>query len=167
MDIPVIANRKVFEEALEAARRTGYGPDTVDLNAVVGATLLGRLEDTWDTIESALRRGYEFGREKAKAALDKAITEAEQLLTEAGRRASDIHELLLEKMRGFVQTLVANTFALVPPTISIGNQNYKIEKLTYSWKMLMTGSIQMNLVMVFSLASGGEFGVTVDYAVES
>lgn len=166
MNIPVmIGSREVFEQALEAARATRYAPNTVDLNSVADAALLGRFSDAWDTIEYALRKGYEIGRNKAKAALDEAIAQAEQLLSQAGDRAGDVQDLLLQHLQQFVQKFITGALTLLPSTVTIGTQNYKIAKVTCTQKVLMTGSIQASLTTVFALASSGELGVAVDYTV--
>jgi hypothetical protein len=116
---------------------------------------------------TALRRGYEFGSDIARGLLEKAIAQAEQLITEAGSRARDVHEALLQKLQVFVQSFTNNVLRRIPTSITVGVLNYNISKVTCTQKLVMTGSIKMNLTEVFSLTSNGELQVAVDYVIEN
>jgi hypothetical protein len=167
MNITVIGDQQDFEQAIKAARKVDESKTSTNLNAIADAGLLGRLDGVWDTIETALREGYRFGRDLAKGALDMAIEKAEQLIKEAGTRAREIHAALLQKLQTFVKTFITNALARVPTTISIGERNYNITKVTCTQKLVMTGSIKVNITEVFSIASNGELEVAVDYSVET
>jgi hypothetical protein len=167
MNITVIADTHVFEEALKAARATGYGTDTTGLHAAGDATLLGRFEAAWAAIDAALREAYRFGHEMARDALELAIAEAEQLVSEAGDRARDLRELLLQRLQVFVHKFVTGALALVPTEVNVGDKIYTIEKLSYTQKVLVTGSIKVSVMEVSSLTSEGEMAVSVDYTTAS
>lgn len=167
MHISVIADRRDFEQALKAVRDLSEGASNTNLNAASDAGLLGRLDGVWDSIVSALRRGYEFGSDIAHSLLEEAIVEAEKLIAEAGNRARDVHEALLEKLQVFVQNFTTNVLKRISTTIAVGDLTYAIAKVTCTQKMVMTGSIKLNLTEVFALTSSGELQVAVDYVLKS
>ncbi len=167
MNITVIGDRQDFEQAIRAVRIMSEGANSASLNAVSDAGLLGRLDSVWDDIVTALRRGYEFGSDTARGLLEKAIAQAEQFITEAGNRARDAHEALLQNLQVFVQNFTTNALKRIPTTIAVGGLTYNISKVTCAQKLIMTGSIKMNLTEVFSLASNGELEVAVDYVIEN
>lgn len=166
MSTTVAADRQVFEQALKAARKAGQNPEKLGLNAPGDATLLGRLDQVWKTIETALQDGYQLGHDVAKTTLDRAIEEAEKLMEDAGKHARELHSLLLQRLQAFVHAFIKGALALVPTALAIGNQDYSVEKFTFTQKVLMTGSIKTNILEVCSLTSNGELSVSVDYAVQ-
>jgi hypothetical protein len=168
MNVTVTASRNVFDEALEASQSAGYEAETTDLNTLADATLLGRLDEAWDAIETALRKGYEFGREKAESAINSAIETTNRLLEEAaGNVRNVLHDELLQRLQACVHRFVTSAIALLPTTLTIGNQAYAIERLTYTQKVLATGSIKVSIMEVTSLASNRKLTVAVENAVSS
>jgi hypothetical protein len=72
---------------------------------------------------------------------------------------------LLQRLQVFVQRFIANALERVPTAIAVGGRTYNITKVTCTQKLVITGSLKMNLTEVFSLASNGELKVAVDYAL--
>jgi hypothetical protein len=54
MQTTIIAQRSIFEDALAAAEQIGQPGQLKGLNAPLNATLLGRLNDVWDSIKDAI-----------------------------------------------------------------------------------------------------------------
>ena len=155
MNITVIGSRAVFDEALESARQVGKGGAVKGLAAPLAGALGGRLEEAWNEVERALRQGFQFGKEKAQAALDAAVTKVEELLVDAGKQARDVHELLLQRLHEFAQTYTQGALARVPTAVEVGGQAYTLTTVQCTQKLIVTGSIKANLTEVFSLASNG------------
>jgi len=165
MNLTIIADRRDFEHAVKAVSALDTSTLSTSLNAVKDASLLGQIDSVWDDILTALRKGYEFGSEKARDLLNQAITHAEQLLLEAGSRARDVQDALLQKLQVWVQDFISSALKRVPTAIALGDLTYNITKVTCTQKLVMTGSIKMNLTEVFALTSNGELQVAVDYEV--
>lgn len=164
MNVTLVGDRSDFDLAVKASTALGTAAITTTLNAAVDAALIGRLDDVWDDIVAVLRRGYEFGRDAAREYLDETVTRVDRLLAEAGSRARDVQDLLLQRLQVFVQTFVTNALKRIPSTLAVGDRTYSIAKVTCTQKVVMAGSLKMNLTEVFSLTSNGELQITVDYA---
>lgn len=166
MNVSIMASRADLDHALKDARSFSPLDVNTQLNATVNASLLGRLDSVWDSIESALRKGYKFGTEAARDALTSAIGQAEQLIAEAGAFANDCQQTLLEKLQLFVKGFINSAMQRVPESISIAGREFRISKVTCTQKLVLTGSIKVNLTEVFSLASSGELQLAVDYQLD-
>jgi hypothetical protein len=166
MNFSIVANRADLEQALKQARAFTPLDHNTHLNANVNAGLLGRLDAVWESIESALRKGYKFGTEAARDALTNAIAQAEKLIAEAGAFANDCQQALLEKLQLFVKGFISSAMQRVPESIPISGREFRISKVTCTQKLVLTGSISVNVTEVFSLASNGELELAVDYEVE-
>ena len=81
--------------------------------------------------------------------------------------ANEFHETLLEKLQVFVKGFVNSALQRVPDSLSIAGHNFRIAKVTCTQKVVLTGSQQINLTEVFTLASSGELQLAVDYAVDT
>jgi hypothetical protein len=162
MNFSIVANRADLEQALKQARAFTPLDHNTHLNATVNAGLLGRLDAVWESIESALRKGYKFGTD----ALTNAIAQAEKLIAEAGAFANDCQQALLEKLQLFVKGFISSAMQRVPESIPISGREFRISKVTCTQKLVLTGSISVNVTEVFSLASNGELELAVDYEVE-
>jgi hypothetical protein len=167
MNISIIASRADLDQALNSARQVTPLEHNTHLNATVNAGLLGRLDSVWEAIEHALRKGYKFGTDAARDALASAVSQAEQLIAEAGALANEFHETLLEKLQVFVRGFVNSAMQRVPDSLNIAGRNFTIAKVTCTQKIVLTGSLQTNLTEVFSLASSGELELAVDYEVDT
>lgn len=163
MNMTTVASRADFEQALLAARAVGPVAVGTSLNAAADAGLLGRLDEVWDSIEAALKRGYKFGAARAQELFDSAVEKAEQLIAEAGSKANELHQLLLEKLRVFVNNLINSALQRMPDTVALGGRTFKISKVSCSQKIVLTGAITTNIAEVFSLAASGELEVAAEY----
>jgi hypothetical protein len=163
MNLATVASRPDFEKALQAARAVGPVVGGTNLNAVADAGLLGRLDEVWDTIEAALKKGYKFGADRAREMFDAAVEKAERLIEEAGSKANDLHQLLLEKLRVFVNALINSALQRMPDTLALAGKTFRISKVSCSQKIVLTGSITTNMMEVFSLAASGELEVAAEY----
>jgi hypothetical protein len=166
MNISIVASRADLDQALNEARVFSPLDQNTHLNATANASLLGRLDAVWESIETALRKGYKFGTEAARDALTNAIAQAEQLIAEAGAFANDCQQTLLEKLQLFVKGFISSAMQRVPESIPIAGREFRISKVTCTQKLVLTGSLKVNLTEVFSLASNGELELAVDYEVD-
>src|ERR1044071_1277203 len=106
MQLHIPTESQAFERALEAARRVNRIQIPHGLAAPLEGSLKGRVAEVWDSIETALRVAYTRGREAATALMDKAITELDKVVSEAGTRAQEVHSLLLERLNTYVKSFV-------------------------------------------------------------
>ena len=166
MNISIVASRADLEQALKDARAFSPLDQDTQLHATANAGLLGRLDSVWDSIETALRKGYKFGADAARDALNSAISQTEQLISEAGALANQFQEALLEKLQLFVRGFINSALQRVPDSLIISGRDFKISKVTCTQKLVLTGSLSVNVTEVFSLASNGELELAVDYEVE-
>jgi hypothetical protein len=167
MNISILASRDDLEQALNDARTLITLEHNTHLNATVNAGLLGRLDTVWETIEGALRKGYKFGSEAARDALEIAIAQAELLIADAGTLANEFHQALLEKLHLFVKGFIRSAMQRVPDSLAIAGRNFRIARVTCTQKIVLTGSLEINLTQVVSLASNGELELAVDYEVDT
>lgn len=166
MNISVTASRADFDQALSDARAWAPLERSTHLNAAANAGLLGRLDSVWETIETALRKGYKFGSDAARDALAAATEQAEKLINEAGALANELHEALLEKLQLFVKGFINNAIQRVPDSLLIAGRNFRIARVNCTQKIVLTGSLQTNITQVFALAANGELQLGVDYEIE-
>lgn len=166
MHISIVASRTDLDQALKAARAFNPIDQDTQLHATTHAGLWGRLDSVWDSIESALRKGYKLGAGAARSALDSAIAQADQLIAEADNLANQFQEALLEKLQLFVKGFINSALQRVPESLTIAGREFRISKVTCTQKMVLTGSLEMNVTKVFELASAGELELAVDYEIE-
>jgi hypothetical protein len=164
MNVPVVARREDFELALAAARKIDSGADVTGFASRMDGAFLGRLDEAWSSVEGALRKGYELGKEKAKAALDAAIAEVEQLLADAGSQARELQASLLRRMHEFTQCFIQSAMARVPTVIDVGGARFTLAAVRCTQRLVVTGSITTNLTELFALAANGEIEIATDYA---
>lgn len=163
MNMTTVASRADFEQALQAARAVGPVTVGTSLNAAADAGLLGRLDEVWDSIEAALKRGYKFGADGARELYDTAVEKAKQLIAEAGSKANELHQLLLEKLRVFVNGLINSALQRMPDSVAFAGRTFKISRVSCSQKIVLTGAITTNIAEAFSLAASGELEVAAEY----
>jgi hypothetical protein len=166
MEISIVANRQVFEAAVAAARPS----NTMELDglaSIVNSALLGRIEEVWDSIEVALRHGFQFGKEKASDLMTKAVHQTEQLLTEAGDLASRVQDEILQRLHAFTKTFVDGMLARIPITVKIGGIEYALRTVKLDQKLVASGALKTNLVEVFSLTANGEIEIGAEYVMPS
>jgi hypothetical protein len=165
MNISIVASREDLDQAMKEARAYSLLGQNTHLNATANATLLGRLDTVWDSIESALRKGYSLGADAARGALTSAIAQAEQLIAEAGAFAKECQETLLEKLQRWVRAFINNALKRVPDSLAIAGREFRISKVTCTQKLVLAGSLTTNVTEVFSLTSNGELELGVEYEI--
>src|SRR3990172_3806602 len=137
MELMMITSPEIFEQALKAARNAGQSDDVRGLAASLDASLLGRIEEVWDSIEIALRQGYQLGKEKAQALLDNAVAKAEQIVKDAGIKGREVHHILIEKLRAYHQEFIRSALSRFPSLIEVGGKQYKIDTLSFTQKIVL------------------------------
>jgi hypothetical protein len=165
MEITIPASRQVFETAILAARRATPPVEFDGLASIIGANLIGRVEEVWDSIEAALRHAFQYGREEAVHLMNVAVQKTETLLIEAGQKAREIQETILQRLHSFTQALFEGMLSRVPTSIRIGTDDYVLKTLNLSQKLVATGSLKTNLTEVLNLAASGEIEVGAEYSV--
>jgi hypothetical protein len=164
MEIAIPPSQQLFESAISAARHATPTMAPDGLASFVGADLLGRVEEVWDSIETALRHAFQFGREKAGALLDAAANKAESLLTEAGQKAREVRETILQRLRMFTQALFEGLIAQMPNVVKIGSSEYVLKTVKLNQKLVATGSLKINLTEAFDCSRNHLFLVLYDHA---
>jgi hypothetical protein len=164
MDIAILASTQTFENAIEAARQVGQGKDPTGLASPLDATTLGQIGEAWDSIENALRKGFQLGKEKAREFLNAAIGKAEQIVQGAGNKGKEIQEALIQRLQQFLQTWIKGLLAQFPIAVEVGGKTYTAKTLTFNQKLVLSGSLQLSLTNVFELSSSGEIEVSAEYS---
>lgn len=165
MNISIVASREDLDQAVKAARAFSPFNQNTHLNATANATLLGRLNIVWDSIESALKKGYSIGADAARGALTSAVAQAEQLIAEAGAFAKDCQEILMEKLQLFVRGFINSALKRVPDSLAIAGREFRISKVICTQKLVLGGNLTTNVAEVFALTSSGELELGVEYEV--
>jgi hypothetical protein len=137
------------------------------LASVIGANLLGRVEEVWDSIESALRQAFLFGRDEASQLMNAATEKVEQLLKEAGQKAREIQDAILERLHAFTEALFQGMLSRITTTMKIGASEFTLRSVKLNQKLVATGSVKTNLAEVLSLAANGEIEVNAEYMQSS
>jgi F0F1-type ATP synthase membrane subunit b/b' len=156
-------SRQGFEAALDAARDTGSGGNYAGLEAPLAGGLQGKIAEAWESIERALREAYMHGREYARAALDKAIDTADSLIQNAGARARDVHQALLDKIRTYLSDFVDAALNQVRKTIRVEDVELRLDAIEVSQSISLNGSIKASLTEIVALTSEGQLTVAASY----
>ena len=156
-------DRQEFEVALTAARDEGLTRTYPGLSAPLDGTLLGKISEVWESVEIALRDAYVYGSERAREALDTAVSHAENLIRGAGTRAKDVHQALLAKIQTYVSRLIDAALSQVRRTIQVGDSRLALDELEVSQSVSLTGSIKASLSEIVALTSEGQLTVTASY----
>ena len=165
MNISIVAGREDLDQASKEARAFSLVAQNTHLNATANATLLGRLNTVWDSIETALRKGYRFGADAARDTLTSAIAQAEQLIAEAGALAKECQEALLEKLQLWVKGFINSALKRVPDSLAIAGKEFRISKVICTQKLVLGGNLSTNVTEVFALTSSGELELGVEYEI--
>jgi hypothetical protein len=163
MELTIVASREVFERAMAAAARLGDGEEISGLAAPLDS-IRGFLEEAWTVVGGALRKAYQWGKDRVQDVLDAAVVKVEELMERVGSKARDLQAALLARINAFVREEVFGTLALVPTEFKVGERTFALTTLKCSQKLMMSGSVKANLMEVFSLVSSGEIVVEANYA---
>jgi len=163
MILTAVVTRQDFENALRAAAMLGDQEPLTGLAAPLDATWLGRIAEAWDKVETALREAYLWGLEAAEEALTAAITYSEQLLRDAGKRARDVHQALLERTNAYLTLFLRGALAQVQNLIDVGGTQLKLHSIEVSQSINLTGSLKASLTEVVGLSGAGAITVLAHY----
>ena len=156
-------NRQGFEAALSAARAEGAAQAYVGLSASLDGGLLGKISEVWESVEQALRDAFVHGMDYARAALDKAVSNADSLIQNAGVRAKDVHQALLSKVQAYLSRLVDAALSQVRKIVEVGGTQLQLDALEVSQRISLTGSIKASFTELVALTSAGELTVSASY----
>lgn len=163
MGMTTLSTRRGFERALEVARSVGDDTPLPGLAAPLEGSVLGRVAEAWDAIDSALRDAYWRGIQAAQAAVDVAVARAEELVAAAGRKAEDVQAALLARLQTYLQTLVDEALAQVRDTITAGNRTLALTSVSLSQTIALSGSLKASIQEVASMTGTGELVVSAEY----
>ena len=163
MNISLVASPLAFDHALQTARTIGQIGKIEGLNAVIDASMMGKVEEAWGSIEKALKTAYQYGKEQVHGALEAAIAKATQMLAEAGNRAREFQFILLQRLQAFMRDLIEQVVALVPSVLNVGGSSFSLSSMKCTQKIALTGSLKTSLTEVFSLVSEGQLEVETEY----
>lgn len=158
-----MVTRQGFEEALAAASSLDSSESLVGLAAPLDATWLGRISETWDAIENALRQAYEWGRDAGSEAVTKAVAGAEALVRSAGHRARDVHQALLERAQRYLAVLVRNALDQVQAAIVVGGTQLALSSVEVAQRISVHGSLKAAVTELVAITADGEITVSASY----
>jgi len=163
MNTTITASYAALDNAIQAARQIGAGGKIKGMAAPLGTSLLGSVNEAWETIEAGLKEAFLMGREKAIELIQVTRIKIEGLLQQAGQQAAEVHRLLLEKIQGFLKAFINSTIALLPGEISAGGRQFPILTVTLAQRISLGGKLELSLTKVFEMVSEGELEVEVEY----
>lgn len=165
MDVSLVVDPDVFERAKAAARHVKpYSISSEGLHAPLDGALEGRIDDAWGEIESALNKGYQLGKEKAREVLNKALQRVDEIIHGAGAKSLMVLQGILQRLHTFNQTFVQGALERFPNQVSISGVAYQLNTLNFTQKIIMSGSLAISLEKVFEMVAEGEIAVGANYA---
>jgi hypothetical protein len=164
MNMTVIISQDVFDTALKSARKINAGAPVEGMAGASKADIIGWLERAWGQIEKAVKMAYLYGREKATDLISAAVRTTDTVLTEAGAQAQEVHAALLGRLRAFLIDLTKGSVQLTPSEYTVSGRAFRLKSISCKHKLVMTGSLSVNLTELFSLVSSGEIEVEAEYA---
>jgi hypothetical protein len=108
-----------------------------------------------------------FGRDEASQLMNAATEKVEQLLKEAGQKAREIQDAILERLHAFTEALFQGMLSRITTTMKIGASEFTLRSVKLNQKLVATGSVKTNLAEVLSLAANGEIEVNAEYMQSS
>lgn len=111
----------------------------------------------------ALVQAYRFGMEKAKATLDAALDTAEQLLIEAGRKADEVRQELMDHAARYVSTIIDSMIATIRPVVTIGTRNLQLDGIDLAQSVSLSGSLRIAITDIASFTADGRLTVNARY----
>ena len=156
--------RADFEMAVARSAEVGSRERLGGLSAPRDTPLRSRIDLVWDAVTNALRRAYVLGRDAAREAMDAAKAEAQALLVEAGARAQEVHDALLDKVQAYLTTVVDSALRQVRGELVLGGgRSLPLIRLEVRQRLSLSGEIGVTLESLLSLTSGGEIEVAAQY----
>lgn len=163
MQITIIASSTVFDQSVRAAREVGKGGGADGLAAPLGGVLLGALQEAWDVVESALKAGFRQGKANAHALLESAKEKVDALIDQAGVHGREVEEMLIQRMQTFAVNFVHGSLAGVPAELKVGGGTLALANVSFTQKLVVSGSFKAALTELFAMTSQGEVQIEVMY----
>jgi hypothetical protein len=164
MQVRILAGSDVFDAALKSARAVRAAPTLSELAAPLDASVRAEIDETWEAIEEALRAGFRHGYDGGKALLDAAWEKVKAIAAAAGRKASQVYDLLLTRTQQFLATFINGAISRLTAEHHIAGVSYRLSSISCTQKIVLTGSLEAALTNAFALSSSGEIEVTAEYA---
>jgi hypothetical protein len=164
MQITVIVDKSAFDAAIAVAERIGLQNERVKgLEAPVDGALFGWVEEAWEAVRRALDRAYQFGADAATEAVQTAEKVIDRVMSDAGKRASEVAAALRAKIAGYVAGLIDEMLKQVRPNLKIGEGTLKLSEVQISQKLVIGGSLKASLKEALALTSSSEFNIDASY----
>jgi hypothetical protein len=167
----IILDRSNFDNALKSVRElnTGFleqrGMHTI--NEGLDGTMLGKISEVWDLIESTLKKAYTYGKEFVTDTIDNVNNAVETLLKEAGHQVQKVQNNLLTRVKLFMKNLIDGAINLIPEFVIISDKKFSVSKVSWGQKIVLGGSLKANILEAIEISSNGEFNLSIEYATIS
>jgi len=156
--------RDDFEMAIEKSQQVGAGQHLRGLASPEDNVFGGKVDMVWNEVTSALRRAYVLGQDAAREAMDSAKAEAKALIAEAGARAREIHDALLDKVQAYLTTVVDSAIRQIRGELLLSDgRSLPLAAVEVRQRLSLSGEIGVTLESLFALTSAGEIDVAAHY----
>ena len=161
----IIVTSESLDFAFRQVRELNISENSSELRSIPQiAVLEGKIAYVWDSIEATIRKGYIYGQDLIQDTIDILISSVNDLLHEAGKQAKEVHNILLKKLQTFLKNLIDGALKLIPSSVTVGENEFSINKISYGQKLMLGGSLKANLLEAIELTSNGEMELSVEYA---
>jgi hypothetical protein len=162
MELRVLADRDIFEHAIEAAEQVGRGGKLKGLNAP-DASLSGWLSEAWDAIREALASAREAGTAAVKELAEQSWLTVQSVLTRAGERADQLRELLIARLREYQRRFVDELMQQFRSEMTVGTSRLTLTQVRVSQKVSVCNSVKASMHEVIALTAQGELSIEASY----
>lgn len=167
MQQPVMITQFNLDYAFEKARTFEAGPNAAQLKTLQKGPWIGKVEALWDKVQQAIQDAFTYGKEAVTDTINLVVRTAEDLVQQAGSMAKEVHNLLLARLQRFVKCLIESAMKLVPSTMVVGETEFTIDRVCYNQKLVLGGSLKLNIIEAIDITSSGELELSVEYAKKS
>jgi hypothetical protein len=164
MQMVAVISRQDFEAALAASREVGILADYGGAGGIIDGAFIGRIQEIWDNVESALTSAFQFGVEFAKGSIDAAIKAANDLIAQAGKGAGAVQQELLERAQAYLSKLLDTGIKQVRPDVTINDRRLALETIDISYNISLGGSLGVTIANLASITSTGAITISAHYA---
>jgi hypothetical protein len=156
--------RDDFELAITRSKEVGGSQRLQGLASPEDNVFWGKVDMVWNAVTNALRRAYVLGKDAAREAMDSAKAQAQALIAEAGARAREIHDALLDKVQAYLTTVIDSAIRQVRGQLVLtGGRSLELSGVEVRQRLSLSGEIGVTLESLFSLTSEGEVEVAAHY----
>lgn len=164
--LTAVLGRDQFERALAAASSVGTGRTPVTGLAVpLEPGWRERVAAAWDAIATALREAFERGRDVAAGLVDAAVRAAEDCVREAGERAGDVQQALLQRLQTYLAALIDEALAQVRPSVTVGEATLPLQSVQITQEIATSGSLKAAITELVAVTAEGRLGLSAVYGV--